>query len=206
MRKSIFSPSQLLNDVVALHRATAQKKNLRINVQIGESAAVEVEGGSAHIRQVLGNLLSNAIKFTASGHIDVSQQCCADAARPGMVILHYAVADTGIGIGVEQQARLFQPFSQADSSISRKYGGTGLGLSICKRLVELMQGKIVCESEAAKGTTFRFEVPCRKVGTSDGAKLSTAEAVSVPTALADDNTDTTPSRRSPPLCMAAMSW
>jgi signal transduction histidine kinase/CheY-like chemotaxis protein len=196
---SIFSPSQLLNDVVALHRATAQKKNLRIDIQIGQSAAAEVEGGSAHIRQVLGNLLSNAIKFTASGYVNVSLQCISDATRPGMVILHYAVSDTGIGIGVEQQARLFQPFSQADSSISRKYGGTGLGLSICKRLVELMQGKISCESEAEKGTTFRFEVPCRKVSSSDGTKLLPAGAegiTSVPTARADDdnlNKDNIPS-------------
>ncbi|MFL9879994.1 ATP-binding protein [Herbaspirillum rhizosphaerae] len=195
---SVFSPSQLLNDVVALHRATAQKKNLRIDIQIGESAAAEVEGGSAHIRQVLGNLLSNAIKFTASGHINVSLQCIADAARPGMVILHYAVADTGIGIGVEQQARLFQPFSQADSSISRKYGGTGLGLSICKRLVELMQGKIFCESESEKGTTFRFEVPCRNVSTADGVKPLAAEVAAVPAALADDNADNKDNMSSPP--------
>lgn len=160
---SEFSPSQLLRDVVALHRAPAQKKDLRIDICIDEPEGIEVEGDLAHIRQVLGNLLSNAIKFTAAGHISITLQCVPDMVNPSGVILLYAVADTGIGIGPEQQARLFQPFTQADSSISRKYGGTGLGLSICKRLVELMHGTIACQSEAGKGTTFRFEVPCRRV-------------------------------------------
>jgi CheY-like chemotaxis protein len=171
---SDFSPSQLLRDVVELHRAPAQKKDLRIEIQIDESAEIEVEGDLAHIRQVLGNLLSNAIKFTASGHISVALQCVPDTANPAGVILRYAVADTGIGIGVEQQTRLFQPFTQADSSISRKYGGTGLGLSICKRLVELMNGRISCQSEAGKGTTFRFEVPCRRLSLLAGSMPSPA--------------------------------
>ncbi|MFJ9449113.1 ATP-binding protein [Herbaspirillum sp. NPDC101397] len=160
---SNFSPSQLLNDVVALHRAPAQKKDLHIDIGIDEPEGIVVDGDLAHIRQVLGNLLSNAIKFTASGHVSVRLQCSPDAADSDGVILRYAVADTGIGIGIEQQARLFQPFTQADTSISRKYGGTGLGLSICKRLVELMHGTISFQSEAGKGTTFRFEVPCRRI-------------------------------------------
>ena len=160
---SNFSPSQLFNDVVALHRAPAQKKDLRIDIGIDEPEGIEVEGDLAHIRQVLGNLLSNAIKFTASGHVSVTLQCNLGATDSDNVILRYAVADTGIGIGTEQQARLFQPFTQADTSISRKYGGTGRGLSICKRLVELMHGTISFQSEPGKGTTFRFEVPCRRI-------------------------------------------
>jgi CheY-like chemotaxis protein/two-component sensor histidine kinase len=160
---SNFSPSQLLEDVVALHRVPAQKKDLRIDIGIDEPESIEVEGDLAHIRQVLGNLLSNAIKFTASGHVSVTLQCSPSAMDADGVMLRYAVSDTGIGIGTEQQARLFQPFTQADTSISRKYGGTGLGLSICKRLVELMHGTISCQSEAGKGTTFRFEVPCRRI-------------------------------------------
>ncbi len=114
-------------------------------------------GDPLRLAQVLGNLLSNAIKFTAQGEIvlsiDVEQQSAEE------INLKFEVRDTGIGMSQEQLAKLFLPFTQADGSTTRKYGGTGLGLSICKRVVELMGGKIWGTSEAGEGSTFAFTCP-----------------------------------------------
>jgi CheY-like chemotaxis protein len=100
------------------------------------------------------NLVGNAIKFTEQGEILVSVE--QESETPGGVCLHFAVKDTGVGIPPEQQARIFEPFSQADGSMTRKYGGTGLGLSICGRLVEMMGGRVWVESQAGQGSTFHF--------------------------------------------------
>ena len=154
-----FDPAAHLRQVVELYLASAAQKGLSIETvcQVGV-AAVCADAG--RIRQVLGNLVDNAIKFTPSGRVTVRLAASADA-DGGAPRLHYAVCDSGIGIGPEAQRRLFEPFSQADNTISRQYGGTGLGLAICKRLVELMGGQIDCVSVAGQGTTFAFEVPCR---------------------------------------------
>jgi len=156
-----FSPSQLLRDVIDLHRVTAEKKNLAIHTDIPADVIDSLAGDALHLRQVLGNLLSNAIKFTAAGSISMRLQTLPHPTAADQINLRYAVTDTGIGIDKTQQEGLFEAFIQADSSISRNYGGTGLGLSICKRLVELMQGSISCESDQGSGATFSFEVPCR---------------------------------------------
>jgi signal transduction histidine kinase len=110
------------------------------------------------VLQILNNLLSNAAKFTSSGRIVLRTSVDDTLGRPGVRL---TVEDQGIGISKEQEARLFQPFSQADTSTSRKYGGTGLGLSIVKRLVELMDGKLALRSEVGKGSSFSVTLPLR---------------------------------------------
>jgi two-component system capsular synthesis sensor histidine kinase RcsC len=106
----------------------------------------------------LNNLLSNAAKFTSQGRIFLRVAKDDALGRPGVRI---EVEDEGIGISPEQQARLFQPFSQAEATTARKYGGTGLGLSIVKRLVELMEGEVAMRSEVGKGTSFTVVLPLR---------------------------------------------
>ncbi len=165
LETSSVDPAQLLGDVIGLHRAHADKKNLTIEVRIGAQVPPLVQADSLRLRQVLGNLLSNAIKFTSSGNISVTLNVQADDAEaipdPAVIGLTYAVIDCGIGLSAQEQQGLFEPFTQADNTISRRYGGTGLGLAICRRLVELMGGRIGCISEAGIGSKFWFTLPCR---------------------------------------------
>src|SRR5258708_31279138 len=107
------------------------------------------------LRQILFNLLGNAIKFTMTGEIVL--RVAAPAESPGL--LQFSVSDTGIGIPADKQRSIFEAFSQADSSTTRRFGGTGLGLAICHRLVGLMQGRLWLESFPGCGTTFHFTIP-----------------------------------------------
>ncbi len=136
-------------------RATA--KDLEVQVDVTDEFPTRLQGDPARLRQVLINLLGNAIKFTESGTVTLrAEQTSFDAEG---VRIRFAVSDTGIGIAPHVQARLFTPFTQADSSTTRRYGGTGLGLAISQRLVELMDGTIGVESEEQVGSTFWFSVP-----------------------------------------------
>ena len=154
-----YSPAQLVSQTIALHQAGATRKLLNIVAHIHPPPG-HVEGDPARVRQVLGNLLNNAIKFTDAGQIKVELSSRQDGARWW---LHFAVSDHGIGISTAAQARLFEPFTQANERISSQYGGTGLGLAICRRLVQLMGGSIACRSAPGLGSTFSFEVPARLV-------------------------------------------
>jgi PAS domain S-box-containing protein len=131
-----------------------------------EPGVAFVRADRTRLRQVLLNLLSNACKFTKGGRVALSAK---SVERGGSRWIEFAVTDTGIGITKEQQARLFQPFVQADSSTTREYGGTGLGLVICKRLVEMMGGGIELESEKGKGTTIRAWLPPAGAGADEEA-------------------------------------
>lgn len=111
------------------------------------------------LRQVLINLLGNAIKFTENGSVELAVTLIAGDRSSSGHTLEFAVIDTGIGMSAEQQSRLFQPFSQADASVTRNYGGSGLGLAISQRLVSMLGGTISVESELGKGSTFRVRVP-----------------------------------------------
>lgn len=143
----------LVKDTVEMFELKAQEKNLDLTVALSEDTRNIFQGDPTRIRQILSNLISNSLKFTKSGRIHV-ELLKNQTALPGNVIFH--VSDTGIGIPQEKIPHLFQPFTQADSTITRKFGGTGLGLSISKRLVRMMKGEITLESELDRGSRFSF--------------------------------------------------
>ncbi len=155
----------LVQGSIELLTARAQEKSLRLTSQLDPSLPHYLRGDPTRLRQVLLNLLSNAIKFTHQGQVELT--VVRVAGTPEMV--RFEVHDTGIGISPATQARLFQSFTQADSSTTRKYGGTGLGLAICKRLVELMGGTIGIHSQVNQGSTFWFTLPLEPVNTAEGA-------------------------------------
>ena len=152
---------EVLDSVHRLLEKSAEAKSIALNVAIEPGVRVAVRGDPVRLRQVLTNLVSNAIKFTPRGSVMVRVSKRAET-RTQYEIL-FAVKDTGIGIAPEAAAKLFQPFSQADASTTRLHGGTGLGLVICKRIVDLMGGKIGARSELGKGSLFWFSVPFLKV-------------------------------------------
>ncbi|MBN1236676.1 MAG: PAS domain S-box protein [Methanotrichaceae archaeon] len=145
-----------IEESINLISSLAQQKGLKLQYTAEGDIPETIEGDESRIRQVLVNLLSNAVKFTEEGEIKVRAK--ASKLADNNYEIHISVRDTGIGISQETLSRLFQPFSQADASTSRKYGGTGLGLAISKRLVELMDGRIWVESEEGRGSTFHFTI------------------------------------------------
>jgi two-component system sensor histidine kinase/response regulator len=136
----------------------AEEKGLELLSDVATSVAEIYVGDPGRLRQVLINLVGNAIKFTPKGEVAVSVNVEGDGARAGSIQLHFIVVDTGIGIAEEKREKIFESFSQADTSTTREYGGTGLGLTISRRLVEMMGGKIWIESEIGKGSKFHFIV------------------------------------------------
>ena len=148
-----FVLRECVGSAVELVRHKATEKKLSLVVAIADDVPHTVKGDSTRLRQILLNLLSNALKFTESGEVRLT------LARGAGDELHFAVKDSGIGLTPAGMAKLFQSFSQADSSTTRKYGGTGLGLVISKRLAEIMGGTMTSQSEGAgKGCTFRFHI------------------------------------------------
>ncbi len=149
-----FSLSSVLNDVSTITLAKAHEKGLEYLVQTAPEVPPYLLGDPLRLGQVLINLINNAVKFTDNGEVTVI--CRLLETVEDKLLLEFEVRDTGIGMSEEQAAKLFQAFSQADESTTRKYGGTGLGLSISKRLVELMGGTIWLESEEQVGTVMHF--------------------------------------------------
>lgn len=154
-----FSVAQLLNDSVGAMAAKALEKSLELVYSIDRQLPAVAVGDAGRLRQVIINLVNNAIKFTTEGEIEIratlGEPLLPD---PETMCLKISVRDTGIGIPVEKQDVIFESFSQADGSMSRKYGGTGLGLAICDQLVKLMGGRIWVESEIGRGSVFSFTV------------------------------------------------
>ena len=140
-----------VNDLVA-HRV--EEKNLSLAVRVAPEARGEYMGDSLRLAQVLTNLCTNAVKFTAEGGVTID--VVLDGEEDGKSVLHFSVSDTGIGLTPEQTAKLFTPFTQADTSTTRRYGGTGLGLALCKKITALMGGDIWCESTPGAGSAFHF--------------------------------------------------
>ena len=161
LETTTFNLRELLDTVIQLMGRTAESKGLRLHLHIDPAVRLPVRGDPVRLRQVVSNLISNAVKFTERGTVSVSVRRIGESAAQHQ--LHFEVRDTGIGINADAQARLFHAFSQADASTTRLYGGTGLGLAICKRIVDLMGGRIQVESEPGRGATFSFEIPLLKV-------------------------------------------
>jgi PAS domain S-box-containing protein len=157
-----FHLRELVERMSSISGGNAQEKNLELIVSVDADLPDGLYGDAGRIRQVLTNLLTNAIKFTSSGEVVVR---ITNESRAGnSVEVRFAVSDTGIGIARSSLERIFDSFSQADSSTTRKYGGTGLGLAICEQLVELMGGTIGVESEPGTGSNFWFTVPLTATG------------------------------------------
>ena len=154
-----FLPARLLQDSLRVMQLRAQAKGLLLSLAAGERLDQALLGDAHRLTQVLNNLISNAIKFTSGGEIMV--QASVHQADADTQLLQVSVRDSGIGMDEATQKAIFDPFVQADSSVSRKYGGTGLGLAICRQLIELMNGSIRVVSSPGQGSTFSFSVPLR---------------------------------------------
>ena len=187
-----FELADMITRVLELTRVRAGKKGLTVGSTIAAGLPAMLIGDPLRLRQVLLNLLGNGMKFTDSGRLDVEVAQDPEDPRPGSLL--FRVKDTGIGIPADKLEAIFENFSQADSSTTRKYGGTGLGLAISRRLVALMGGRIWVESIVGQGSTFLFTV---KLGVSEHVPLiaeARATAVLAPSAirhilLADDSED-----------------
>lgn len=156
-----FCPAQAAEDAIAALGPKAAEKGLNITCDGDFGARQVFIGDERRLKQVLMNLIGNAIKFTEKGSVDVFVRTGEEIINGRPTRLDFKVVDSGIGITEENQNKLFRPFSQAHSDISRRYGGTGLGLAICKQLVEKMGGHIWLESTPGKGSTFSFYIVCK---------------------------------------------
>ncbi|UTA48214.1 response regulator [Simiduia sp. 21SJ11W-1] len=150
-----FNLEDLLEDCVQLFGATANKRHIELIGSVAPGTPLNLLGDQTRLRQVLINLIGNAFKFTSEGFVIVEARCLRKPESDAPLIC-FSIRDSGIGINEEGIARLFQSFSQADSSTTRKFGGTGLGLAICKRLAEMMGGEIGVDSAEGEGSTFWF--------------------------------------------------
>jgi signal transduction histidine kinase/CheY-like chemotaxis protein len=148
-----ISPGGVLRDVVDGSRVRSNERGLALELIHDGPLPTTIESDPTRLRQILLNLISNSIKFTEHGHVRVTARLRAEER-----LLEVSVSDTGIGIPADRQQQLFEPFTQADTSVTRQYGGTGLGLTITKRLVELLGGEITVDSTVGAGSTFTFTV------------------------------------------------
>ena len=154
-----FDVRSTVDEVLAVCAGRAAQKNLELVAHYEPELPARILGDADRFRQALTNLVSNAVKFTSSGAVTIRMRR-DEPLRDGVNAVRFDVVDTGVGIPKEMLARLFEPFEQADASISRRFGGTGLGLTITRRLVEAMGGKVSVESELGAGSRFSFVIPC----------------------------------------------
>ncbi|WP_224984269.1 chemotaxis protein CheB [Geomonas agri] len=159
INKERFVLSEVMDETLRVHTPRLLAKGLKLDCTPLDALQLGLIGDPLRLKQVLSNLLSNAIKFTEQGVI--SLQVETSPAGLGQLRLHFIIADTGIGLEPSMAQHLFEPFTQADDSITRKFGGTGLGLAICKQLVELMGGNIWLASKPERGAVFHFTVVCQ---------------------------------------------
>ncbi len=150
----VFDLADTVQQTVRAFEARARDKGLRLDLALSVDIPPHLTGDATRLRQVLVNLLENAIRFTETGSVRVIVSL--DSIDESMVNLRFSVADTGIGIPPDRRRSIFESFTQADGSITRKFGGTGLGLTICARLVEMMKGRIWVDTAVAEGSTFHF--------------------------------------------------
>lgn len=184
---ALFNPEVIMHESAALFIQQARQIQVPLSIIYAADCPSQMEGDPVRLRQILVNLLGNAFKFTQSGRIIIKAEMVRlDRGDDNCQEIQFSIIDTGIGIDDNQLQRLFKPFSQADSSTTRRYGGTGLGLAICKQLVELMGGAIGVNSRAGEGSIFWFKLPARKLAKSrEVASLSTQD-ITVYLCMADD--------------------
>jgi len=176
------APRQIVEEAVELLSTRAAEKHLELLVAISPQVPTHVLADPGRLRQILVNLIGNAIKFTPAGEVEVEVDATLLPTAPGgdqRARLEFAVRDTGIGIAVEKQNRLFQPFSQVDASTTRKHGGAGLGLAISRSLVRLMDGDIEVSSAAGAGSEFRFHIEVRILEKTEGLPKLPARRITV---------------------------
>ncbi len=161
IESAMFYLEEVLRGVTDLVENRAVEKGLELVIDMGRGVPKILKGDALRLNQILTNLATNAIKFTHKGTVKLSIFVKEEADDD--IVLHFSMADTGIGMEQNQVAKLFTPFTQADTSTTRRYGGTGLGLALCKNLVELMGGRIWCESDPGKGSVFHFTAHFEKV-------------------------------------------
>ncbi|HEX4182556.1 MAG TPA: ATP-binding protein [Caulobacteraceae bacterium] len=183
----VFNLRGELGALIELHQLRAQEKGLSFRTEFGEQARGEFHGDSTRIKQVIGNLLSNAVKFTTRGEVGLRVDVAPG--EPGAASsVTFEVCDTGVGFDA-QAGSLFQRFTQADSTITRRFGGTGLGLSICKALAEMMGGEIIAESEVGRGSRFRLVLPlarCQSLAEYDAHRAAASSDTAKAHASIDD--------------------
>lgn len=157
-KKPTFGLRECIEDALDVLSFAAGAQRVDLLYLINDNVPDSVKGDAARIQQILLNLVGNAVKFTSSGDVTVTVSRVEKEMAPGGIRLRFSVKDTGLGIPLDKQDKLFNSFSQVDESTTRIYGGTGLGLAICKRLSELMGGRIWVESELGAGAEFFFEI------------------------------------------------
>ncbi len=185
-----FRLRDVLEGVINILAIKANEKGLDLLLSEDTNCPQSLVGDPVRLGQILINLVGNAIKFTDSGEVVIAVEPITEG--PEGIMLRFSVRDTGIGLTQEQMSHLFEPFSQVDSSSSRKFGGTGLGLSICNRLVGMMGGRIYVESQPGKGSTFTFTVVCgrsNKKHETSSAPVVEVEGTVKPLAHAHPDTD-----------------
>ena len=155
-----FDLHETISELIKFYSGPAQEKGLRLTFSIDELVPAALLGDPDRLRQILTNLVGNAIKFTSEGEVNVAVGLDNVSET---ISLRFEVKDTGIGVPLEARNRIFQAFSQADGSTTRKYGGTGLGLTIVKRLVEMMNGEVGVESEPGQGSNFWFTASFQRI-------------------------------------------
>ena len=182
-----FDLRLLLDDVVQQLATIAHQKGLELICDVSLDANTAVRGDAQRLRQILVNLIGNAIKFTEHGQIVVRLRPARESTCSGQSMLRFDVIDTGIGISREAQARIFESFTQADGSTSRKFGGTGLGLTICRKLVSLMGGGMGVESELGSGSNFWFTAVLGRGATTSKTVTASSTFHHLNVMILDDN-------------------
>ena len=167
------SPFQLVNDISTILRVRAEEKGIGLDVRYKSKLPETVMTDDVRLRQVLTNLIGNAIKFTSNGSVILEAELIREEGIPKLGI---AISDTGIGMTEPQMARIFEPFVQADSSVTRKFGGTGLGLAISKRIVEALGGTLKVDSVEGRGSTFSFSIEVGDINNEELIDLETFDS------------------------------
>ncbi|NNE97992.1 MAG: response regulator [Pyrinomonadaceae bacterium] len=180
-----FDVRETIESIMDIFDQPIRRKGLELAVFVDPNVPKSVKGDPPRLRQILTNLISNAIKFTEEGEIVI--RISPEDEETEKIRLRFAVSDSGIGIKEEAQAQLFDAFTQADTSITRRYGGTGLGLAISRQLVEMMNGEIGIESELNRGSTFWFTVPFEESASKEKALVPLNMLKSVRMLIVEDN-------------------